>query len=603
MPQSMRPGDEVAGRYRLIDLLSEARGGRFWRAWDTVLSRAVALHLIASDDSRAETLHAAARASARLHDPRLLRVLDAGTVDNWCYVVNEWGEGDSLDIMLTAEPLSPRRAAWVVGELAELLDNAHRHDITHGRLLPDNVLIDERGSVKVIGFAVDAALHGITPATPQQEFLDLIGILYAALTARWPRPGLSKLPAAPRDHGTVLRPRQVRAGVPRVLDTLCDGVLNPGRGAAIHAAPHTPAEVATELFDFVGDRQAMAEAEVERQRGDTSPRIPVVNALVWAPSPAPDSSGDSSRAGGSTSGTGGPGEDTGEDTGEQTQLGLPSFDDEVLEADWRTPSDEPPPPPPPFEESPERPLFAPEPPDGHPQRVPRNDIALPEPVEFWPWETDPSQVPVVEDPEPEEPVPGRGWFRIALLLALALIVLVASVYAFNRGRDTVSEEAPAASQEDTTASSMRVQVDPAAVFDFDPEGDPPSEKPEMVPLAFDGDLETAWETQSYRDQFGPQGLKSGVGLLIDLGTERQIREVHLTIPGGATGVQLLASPASDRPSSADDLEVVAEGTSSEEPLVMVPDTTHPQRWLVVWLTSLPGDGDFRGRIAEVVVYR
>ena len=47
MPSSIRPGDVLAGRYRLVDLLAESRGGRFWRAHDRVLERHVALHCLA----------------------------------------------------------------------------------------------------------------------------------------------------------------------------------------------------------------------------------------------------------------------------------------------------------------------------------------------------------------------------------------------------------------------------------------------------------------------------------------------------------------------------------------------------------------------------
>ena len=43
---STRSGDVLAGRYRLIDLLSESGGGRFWRAHDRVLERFVALPTI-----------------------------------------------------------------------------------------------------------------------------------------------------------------------------------------------------------------------------------------------------------------------------------------------------------------------------------------------------------------------------------------------------------------------------------------------------------------------------------------------------------------------------------------------------------------------------
>ena len=77
MPSSIRPGDVLADRYRLVDLLTESGGGRFWRAHDRVLDRHVALHVIAEDDERAEPLLEAARRSATVHDRRLLRVLDA----------------------------------------------------------------------------------------------------------------------------------------------------------------------------------------------------------------------------------------------------------------------------------------------------------------------------------------------------------------------------------------------------------------------------------------------------------------------------------------------------------------------------------------------
>ena len=40
MPTSIRPGDVLADRYRLDDLLDESGGGRFWRAHDRSLDRA-----------------------------------------------------------------------------------------------------------------------------------------------------------------------------------------------------------------------------------------------------------------------------------------------------------------------------------------------------------------------------------------------------------------------------------------------------------------------------------------------------------------------------------------------------------------------------------
>src|SRR3954467_6896393 len=152
------PGTVLAGRFALDDLLDEHGGARFWRATDQTLARSVAVHLLPESDARAGALLTAARTSALVTDGHLLRVLDAAAEDGVVYVVNEWGYGVSLDQMLAEGPLSPRRAAWVVKEVAEAIATAHRNGVAHGRLLPENVMVTETGSVKLIGFVVDAVL-------------------------------------------------------------------------------------------------------------------------------------------------------------------------------------------------------------------------------------------------------------------------------------------------------------------------------------------------------------------------------------------------------------------------------------------------------------
>jgi len=176
VPHATRAGDVLADRYRLVDLLSESGGGRFWRAHDRILERHVALHVIAADDPRADLLLDAARRSATVLDHRILRVLDAERIGAFCFVVNEWGSGTSLDIMLASNgPLSPRRGAWLVSEVADSIAVAHANGVAHGLLSPENVLLENAGSVRIIGFCVDAALHGLPPGDPHHDVVDLAG--------------------------------------------------------------------------------------------------------------------------------------------------------------------------------------------------------------------------------------------------------------------------------------------------------------------------------------------------------------------------------------------------------------------------------------------
>ena len=263
----------LADRYRLVDLLTESRHGRFWRAHDRILERHVALHVIAADDERADLLLDAAKRSATVLDPRFLRVLDAERTGDYCFVVNEWGSGTSLDIMLaTNGPLAPREASWIVAEVADSVATAHARAVPHGRLVPENVLVDNAGAIRIIGFCVDAALHGLPPGELRTDVRDLAGLLHASLTGKWGGDSMSQVPPVPRDHGRVLRPRQVRAGVPRPLDDLCDELLNP-QGKRVRDVRDIASARGIHVFltDFVGDDSGLGPAIARRSRYSSGP--------------------------------------------------------------------------------------------------------------------------------------------------------------------------------------------------------------------------------------------------------------------------------------------------------------------------------------------
>jgi hypothetical protein len=247
------PGTVVATRYLIEDLISDHAGAKAWRATDSVLARSVAVQVLPVSDNRADDLLSAARSSARVLDGRFLRVLDASQEDSNVFVVREWAYGNSLDLLLAERPLPPRRAAWVVGQIADAMATAHRAGIYHSQLTPPNVVITDNGSVKVIGLAVKAALEPSGSPDPEADDVrDLGRLLYACLANRWPDGPLAGMSAAPMEHGRLLRPRQVRAGVPKPLDDICDRILTePGR---YNPQPLTSAaEVAAALSAVVVD--------------------------------------------------------------------------------------------------------------------------------------------------------------------------------------------------------------------------------------------------------------------------------------------------------------------------------------------------------------
>jgi hypothetical protein len=203
-------------------------------------------------------------------------------------------------------------------------------------------------------------------------------------------------------------------------------------------------------------------------------------------------------------------------------------------------------------------------------------------------------------------VPGRSSFRLALGIAAGVLLLLAVVVAFNLGRGkTVLGQEP--DGDSSTPSSERSSTPPASTLsglvaaDFDPQGQPPEENPEDARLVVDGDLDTAWSTSSYDDQLGPPpGLKTGVGLVVDLGATRTVTEVDLALGGGPTAVSLYLT--ADPPRGVVGLTPIATETADGDQLAIPFNRAAEGRYLIVWLTALPPSGDqFRGSVAEVVV--
>jgi serine/threonine protein kinase len=625
-PSSISPGTVLDGRYRLEDLLSEHQGARFWRATDTVLARSVAVHALESSDPRAPGVLEAARRSARVTDPHFLRVLDCDDVDGLTWVINEWGEGASLDIMLERSTLPPTRAAWLTREVAEAIATAHAQGLYHGRLNPESVLVTDAGSVKVIGFVVNAAFEGPAPPHPaygtlgprEADVIDLAGILYAALTGRWPGVAPSVVPRAPRDGRRPLRPRQVRAGVPRTLDAICDRVLH--KEAAQHALPiETAHEIAAALSDFVGDPAAAAPVDVPSMYDE--PPTPDTESTEVVPagllSPATGTPVEETPAAAAPAPTEALAEPDPAASGavvdpDATMAAAPPlWTEEYAEPEeWQ-----PPPPPPPLEDLPHRPLFADHErrvPPGAPPPPPPRPVATPADPDpatgtngtgtgtgsrYWPFEDD------AEDAGGFSGKEGRSWLKLAGIVALAIAVLVGMFLAFDIGRGN----GPGPSATRTTApATPTVTGSPIPVVkaqDFDPEGNG-AENPDQVALAIDGKADTGWRTLTYRGNPQLGGLKSGVGLVLDLGSEQEVGSVEVSLVGSPTDVELFATPpgVDNPPADLADARRVAGVTVDSTTGILRVDPKQRTRFLVVWLTKLPAStGGYRGEITEVTV--
>ena len=144
----------------------------------------------------------------------------------------------------------------MIADAADALAVAHRAGRRHLRLTPRSVRWDPRRGLKITGLGLDAALCGpeAGPAGAAGDAGDavtadtraLARMLYALLTGYWPGDEATALPPAPRHKGRVCTPRQVRAGVPALLDAITFRALQ-GQAADAPLRAQTPAGLAMAL--------------------------------------------------------------------------------------------------------------------------------------------------------------------------------------------------------------------------------------------------------------------------------------------------------------------------------------------------------------------
>ena len=178
--------------------------------------------------------------------------------------------------------------------------------------------------------------------------------------------------------------------------------------------------------------------------------------------------------------------------------------------------------------------------------------------------------------------------------------------AFNLGRGRTalgtnpSEPATSRATTPSTSGPTATALTGVSATDFDPQGTPPEENPAEAPNVVDDDPTTTWQTLRYNENFGPGGLKTGVGVVLDLGATHDVSEVDLTTVGSPTRVQIYLAPRA--PANLVGLKSAGETTVTGTHGVVKLDPAVSGRYVVVWLTSLPAvPGGFRGEIAEAVV--
>src|SRR4051812_15271584 len=152
------------GHYRVDGRIGSGGMGDVFRAFDTRLSRAVAVKLM----KRAPSDHSGpvqrflreARAASALNHPNIVTIHEIGeTAAGELFIVQEFIDGQTLRFILNevrpiGQPLNLSTAVDIGRQVGRALGAAHSAGIVHRDVKPENIMVRSDGYVKVLDFGL-----------------------------------------------------------------------------------------------------------------------------------------------------------------------------------------------------------------------------------------------------------------------------------------------------------------------------------------------------------------------------------------------------------------------------------------------------------------
>lgn len=206
------PGRRLGGRYTIQDKIGTGGMAVVYRGLDEVLGRTVAVKIMlpqyATDESFAARFKQEAQAAAALQSPYIVSVYDWGKDGDTYYIVMEYLRGTDLKSGIRKHgALDCRKVAQIGSQISQALTIAHRHDIIHRDIKPQNIMVQPDGNIKVMDFGIARAknshltadnsvlgtAHYVSPEQtqgrqlgPTTDIYSLGVVMYEAATGRVP---------------------------------------------------------------------------------------------------------------------------------------------------------------------------------------------------------------------------------------------------------------------------------------------------------------------------------------------------------------------------------------------------------------------------------
>lgn len=244
MPDGQRV---LGGRYLLKDKVGNGGMASVYRAQDQVLDRTVAVKIMlpqyAGDATFAARFKQEAQAAAGLQSPYIVGVYDWGKDGDTYYIVMEYLRGTDLKSGVRSHgALDPKKVAQIGSQICGALSVAHKHEIIHRDIKPQNIMVLPDGNIKVMDFGIARAknshltqdnnvlgtAHYVSPEQTRGQDLGATSdiyslgvVMYECATGRVPFDGDDAISVALKQVNELpIPPSQVNPGVDPALERI-----------------------------------------------------------------------------------------------------------------------------------------------------------------------------------------------------------------------------------------------------------------------------------------------------------------------------------------------------------------------------------------------
>ena len=249
MPNEVQVGEVLDERFRIEGVISRSGMASIYKAKDLLTEETVAVKVphvqFESDSSSFARFQREAEIGKMLNHPNILRFINV-TNQSRPYIAMEYLDGRTLStIMDEVRPLPIGDAVQIASALCDALAHMHEHKVVHRDLKPQNIMICQDGSIRIMDFGIAKASEmrritfaGFSPAmgtpdymAPEQvkgrrgdertDIYSLGAILYEMTTGRVPFEGPNPFVVMnSRITGDPIAPRKVNPEISPELEEI-----------------------------------------------------------------------------------------------------------------------------------------------------------------------------------------------------------------------------------------------------------------------------------------------------------------------------------------------------------------------------------------------